>query len=54
MKFQVNIFAIAINHLSDFYISRSANVEDFLNINVFFNGKYKCNYKRSFISNLFI
>ena len=42
------IYTIA-NQLPGFSISRSANVEDFDNVNVFFKCKYKCEYKRLFI-----
>ena len=41
-----HIFTVA-NQLPGFFISRLANVEDFLNVNVFFN--CKCEYKQFFI-----
>ena len=42
-----HIFAIA-NQLPGFSINRLANVEDFLNVNIIFKCKYKCEYKRLF------
>ena len=44
-----HIFSIA-NQLPGFSISRLANVEDFFNVNIFFNCKYKCKYKQFLIS----
>ena len=41
----LNIFTVA-NKLSGFSINKLANVEDFLNANVFLNCKYKCEYER--------
>ena len=43
-----HIFAI-VNRLPGFSISRLANVLDFFNVNLFFECKYKCEYKRLFI-----
>ena len=43
-----HIFAIA-NQLPGFQISRLANVEDFFNVNIFYECKYKCEYKHLFI-----
>ena len=40
-----HIFTV-VNQLSRFSISRLANVEDFLNANIFLNCKYKCEYEK--------
>ena len=47
-----HIFAIA-NQLPGFDISRLANTGDFFNINIFFEGKCKCEYKQ-FFSKIFL
>ena len=41
-------FTVA-NQLPGFSISRLANVEDFLKVNIFSNCKCKCEYKQFFI-----
>ena len=42
------IFTVA-NQLPGFSICRLARVEDFLNVKIFFNCKYKCECKQFFI-----
>ena len=41
-----HIFTV-VNQLPGFSISRLANVDDFLNVNIFFNCKYKCKDENS-------
>ena len=49
-----HIFAV-VNQLPGFSISRLANVEDFLNVNIFFNCKYKCEWVSTIVHlNIFV
>ena len=43
-----SLFAVA-NQLPGFSITRLASVEDFFNVNIFFDCKYNCEYKRFLI-----